>query len=285
MGQEKILAQFLFYIGEIKILKVIAMDVEKVLRSGYFDKLKIDGSIKPIINSDGTLLSSTGSFKDALNASTDSFKHAVANLKITLYGEASTDISVSELDRIRKDRQIAGVPAICSNDSADRGIVAYADVLILKGGYTLPFGIIANGRSEKDLVKLANTEDMLELLVAATKLSEYIKDKSSYSEDWINIAIINKVYVFPIFRRCGISKWLHCNISDIINMYSLVFPLGIVQMYGDFSGECKRLFNMDNNTYNKMLYAHYKSLGYNKLHKLKIKNAPSSELILYKLLI
>lgn len=285
MGQEKILAQFLFYIGEIKILKVIAMDVEKVLRSGYFDKLKIDGSIKPIINSDGTLLSSTGSFKDALNASTDSFKHAVANLKITLYGEASTDISVRELDRIRKDRQIAGVPVICRNDSADRGIVAYADVLILKGGYTLPFGIVANGRSEKDLVKLANTEDMLELLVAATKLSEYIKDKSSYSEDWINIAIINKVYVFPIFRRCGISKWIHCNISDIINMYSLVFPLGIVQMYGDFSGECKRLFNMDNTTYNKMLYAHYKSLGYNKLHKLKIKNAPSSELILYKLLI
>lgn len=261
------------------------MDVEKILRAGYFDRLKIDGVLKPVYNSTGTIILPNKSFKDSLNKSEEAFKHGVAHLKLSLIGECDTNICFTDLEHMREDRQNWGIIKLPSNKTIDRYLVAYLEILILKSDYAIPYKIVANGKTEKDIEKLAKTNDTLEVFLAALELGEYIINKFSYSNDWVNIAIIDKVYVQPIFRRSKISTWLHENIADIINMYSLVFPNGIILSYGDFSKEAESRFNMSRNTYNKMLLSHYKSMGYSNIGKLGLNGVDSSSNILYKLLV
>lgn len=261
------------------------MDVEKILRAGYFDRLKIDGVLKPVYNSTGTVIMHGESFKQSLDKSEEAFKHGVAHLKLSLIGECDTNICFSDLEHMREDRQRWGITKLPSTESVDRYLVAYLDILILKSDYAIPYKIVSNGKTEKDIEKLAKTNDALEVFLAALELGKYIIKKYNYSTDWVNIAIIDKVYVLPIFRRCRISTWLHENIADIINMYSLVFPNGIILSYGDFSKEAEKQFNMDRNTYNKMLISHYKSMGYGNISKLGLSGIDNTNNILYKLLV
>lgn len=261
------------------------MNVEKVLRAGYFDRLKIDGVLKPVYNSTGTTILHECTFKDSLNKSEEAFKHGVAHLKLSLIGECDRNIGFYELERMRKDRKSWNIPKLAGDEQTDRYLVAYADMLILKSDYAIPYKVVANGKTEKDIEKLAKTNDALEVFLAALELGNSIIKKYKYPNDWVNIAIVDKVYVLPIFRRCGISTWIHENIADIINMYSLVFPNGVILSYGDFSDESDKLFGMTRDAYKIMLRKHYESLGYEMINKAGLSGVPSINNIMYKLLV
>lgn len=261
------------------------MEVKKILRAGYFDTLKIDGQLKPINNSKGTVILPNYSFKDALNNSEDAFKHGVASLRINLIGECNSFGSFFKRESMQEDREKAGLVRVPSSSNLDVYMVGYVDVLIVKSDYAIPFEVDAKGKTEKDMERLAKTNDCLEMYLAALGVSKHIVEKHKYSTDYINIAIIDKVYIYPLFRRCKISTWLHNNIADIINMYSLVFPTGIILTFGDFTQESNNQFNMSTAQYNKMLERHYKKLGYFNINKLGINGVSTSSNIMYKLLV
>jgi len=242
------------------------LDVDKILRTGYFDNLKIDGTIYPILHSNGTLVMPDMSFKDMLEKSSEGFKHGVANIKIQLIGESNIDANIEELEQMRDDREISGIKRLPCTSLIDRYLVAYVDILLLKNIYSMPYNLETSGRDRESLIKVGDTPDITEILLASLELAEIIENKYNYPRDCIAIAIINKVYIFPSFRRSGISTWLHVNMADIINMYGMVYPTGIMLTYGDFSHEANRYFNMENSSYNKMLKTHYKELGYKKFN-------------------
>lgn len=262
------------------------MDVEKVLRAGYFDRIKIDGILKPVYEGTGTSIVPFSSFKESLNKSEEAFKHGVAHLKIQLIGECDTNINFVDLTNMREDREKCGIQKVASTtEDVDRYLVGYADILILKGEYAIPYKIEANGKTTKDIEKLAKTPDTLDIMLAALKLGKYITKKYEYPPDWVNIGIVDKVYAYPIFRRCEISTWIHENIADIINMYSLVWASGILLTYGDFSDEAESVFKQSESTYNKMLLNHYKQLGYHSISKLGLDGLIGNSKLMYKLMV
>ena len=261
------------------------MDVSKILRSGYFDHIRITGEFKPIYDSDGIDITSGDTFKNSVGDSAESFKNGVAQLKIYIIGESIPSEASSIVERMREDRKEAGLKCIETINGVDRYVVAYMNILIIKGDNAITFGIEDNGKSTQSFEKLAKTADMLELMLSAFKLNKHIKSRYRYTDDYINIAIIEKVYVLPIFRRSGISEWLHNNIGDIINMFALVWPTGLILTYGDFSNEAETNFKMSTEHYNNMLYTHYKKLGYESIRKITQSNDIGSANIMYKLLI
>ena len=261
------------------------MDIDKILRTGYFDRIKIDGHIVPVLESSGTDIGKGDSFRDALDKSNDAFKHGVSNIRVNIFGEADTNISFTELENMREDRKKSGLRKMNSSGNIDRYLIAYVDILMLKNGYAIPYNINNKGNTEKDVEKLAKNSDMLDLYLSAVALREHIQTKYKYTEEFTSVAIINKVYVEPVFRRSGISKWIHLNIADIINMYGLMFPVGIVMSYGDFSNESSKLFGMNHNEYTNMLIKHYKTLGYRDIGTLNLPSICCMHNVLYKLFV
>lgn len=259
------------------------MDIERILRDGYFDRLKIDGSLKSIYDSNGLDISNNTTFKYAIEKSDESYKTGLAHLRVQIIGESSTNINSEELGNMRDDRQNNGLIRLESSSNIDRYLVAYVNILLLKNDYAIPFDIKATSKSKQEIEKIAKTNDELELLLEALKLRNRIKNDFGYTDEYISIAIVDKVYVAPIFRRCGISTWLHLNLADIINMYGLVFPTGVVMAYGDFSGESEEFFNMSKREYNLMLLKHYENVGYSKVSKVNIPGILRASNILYKI--
>ena len=182
------------------------MNVEKILRAGYFDNIRVDGIINPVYDSTGTIILPDSSFKESLDMSDEAYKHGVAHLKIILIGESNTKINFTELEHMRSDRESWGLTRLPSDKSIDRYVIAYADILILKSDYAIPYKVEANGKTEEDIEKLAKTDDTLSLMLAALNIGDWIEKNYDYNRDCINIAIVNKVYVLPLFRRCGISS-------------------------------------------------------------------------------
>lgn len=262
------------------------MNVDKILRTGYFDELRIDGGIRPIFRSSGTLIRPNMSFKEMLEDSEDSFKHGVANITIQITGGSKIDSNIEDIERMREDRENNGIKRLTGNATMDRYLVAYADIMLLKNNYSMPFKLTNTGKDEQSLYEAGTTQDMKDILIESLRLANKIEEKYNYPKDCIAIAVINKVYVLPVFRRSGISTWIHTNIADLINMYGLEFPTGLLLTYGDFSKEAGKLFGMDDNSYNKMLKTYYKKLGYKSINQgaLKLDSGEQSG-IMYKMLV
>ena len=261
------------------------MDVNKILRCGYFDSIKITGKLKPIYDSNGIDITSGDTFKKSVGESAEAFKNGLAQLKVYVLGESTDDEPSNMLDYMRADRAAAGLRCIETVNGIDKYVIAYMNILIFKGDNAMTYGIEEKGKTAKAFEKVAKTSDMLDLMLSASQLSKHIQTNCTYTEDFINIAIIDKVYVLPIFRRSGISTWLHQNMADIINMFALVWPTGMVMSYGDFANESEINFKMSRDSYNKMLLTHYKKLGYDTIKKITQSTDICCTNILYKLLV
>lgn len=260
------------------------LDIKNILRLGYFDRLKIDNELYPVYKSSGIEIQADSTFLDSADISLEAHKYGFSHLKLSIIGECDTNISFLELERMRDDRSNNNLIQLKSTRSVDRYLVGYADLIILKSSYSLPSELLSTGKTEYDIEKLAQTSDMLELMLSALELQKWISSKHPDSKG--SIVIVNKLYVYPIFRRNGISTWMHQNLSDMVNLYSLMYPSGIILTYGDFANEAKLVFGMTNQAYTKMLIRHYKCLGYKDKLGLGL-GAPSnlSRNLLYKVII
>lgn len=263
------------------------MNVDKILRTGYFDRLKITGRLKSVYKDTGTILYPEKSFKYALDKSVYSFTHGVSNLTINLIGECDNSDDWVEM-QLARGRCGIGKFADSSNkgtEGKDTYAVGFADILILKSHYALPCDISEKGQTEADIKLLAGTTEEIETLKAALELRNFIEKSTGYAGESVSIAIVDKVYTEPVFRRCGVSTWLHENIADIINMYGMVFPNGLILRYGDWANEAMTEFGLTQEEYSKMLLQHYGKLGYNPIEELNLQELDRGSNILYKLFV
>lgn len=261
------------------------MEVDKILRNGYFDRLRIDGNLKPVCDYTGTVIKNGASFKELLNQSEDGYKHGIAELKLKIIGEATRDESQSRLSDLRESRKQASIIQLDSLPNWERYLVAYACIFIIKSDYAIPYELKNRELSDNSIGKFAKTEDKVELITEALKVRGQIINEYNYPAEYVNIAVVDKVYVAPAFRRCRVSSWIHTNLSDMINLYSLVFPNAVLLAYGDFSDEADTMFNMSKKAYSNMLYKHYTSLGYKRVPKISIPIIEQGSNIMYKLLV
>ena len=267
------------------MLGVLGMDVHKILKNGYFDAIKVTGALRPIYGSDGIDITYGETFINSANNSKEAFKNGLAQLRIYMIGESNDKGSSDVVRDMQEDRERSGIKCIEKSNNRSRYIIAHVDLIIVKCNNAIPLGIDENGKDEGSFHKLAKANDILELLLATIDLREHIKSKSDYTDDYISIVIVDKVYVQPPFRRSGISEWIHENMADMVNMFSLVWPAGILLAYGDFCNEAKSMFNMSSNKYNNMLLNHYKRLGYESVRKIALNKNTLSSNILYKTLV
>lgn len=240
------------------------MNIGEICRRGYFDKVIIDGYMIPMYNNTGLQLNMGESLTDALNNNNQIHTQGVGKLRINILGEVNNYNSKDEhLElmnmRYHREQQLKLQKRVVG--TIEQYIIAYVDILILKSDNTLPIAVIQKGKSEDDLIKLAKSEDELNILIEAIKIQHKFQDSLRNSD--CNIAIIDKIYVYQAFRRCRIASWIHKNIYEIVKTYALLDIIAVLLIPGDFSKCAEREFNLNKKDYKELLINHYLDLGYN----------------------
>lgn len=234
------------------------MDVIKICKQGYFDRLIVDGYMMPLYNSRGVEIKlNNASLIESIENSNNPFNNGLGKLRINIIGEALNKDTYEEIAKMQEHRETElGLERI-KLGVIDRYIIGYVDILILKSDYSLPNNITNKGNTIHELEQTVRDGD-LELIKKACKIQEKLKKETLDC----NIAIIDKLYIHYEFRRCGISSWIHSNIKDIIKLYGMINIGAVLLIPGDFSNESETKFNMTREEYEKMLIKHYKDVGY-----------------------
>lgn len=274
------------------------MDLTKIMQIGYFDTVKLDGCVRAIHNSSGIDLRDGFDLSESIRFWDESFKIGLAYMRVSLIGICNiAGVDFYEREHMRDDRRMSGILKLPGASCTDKYLIAYADILLLKPNNSIPCMIQDDeldckcsaysilGKVEDDLVQSSYSPDISELISVANKLSEYIVSKEGMDKNEVSIAILDKLYVYPAFRRCHISSWLHENLDTIIHTYLMTKPAGVLLIPGDFSNEAERKFNMAESRYVKMLIGHYKTLGYRYVNNIWIPAFYASKNIMYKLYI
>ena len=242
------------------------MNKNKICSLGYFDRVIIDGYSMPMFSTKGIEIKGGDGFVDSINDSLQSFTHGVGKLRITIYGESTFNLEDDNLLGMRWHREQELKLSRTKVDKNDRYAIAYVDILIFKSEFSFPERVINRGKSIDDLNKLAKSEDELMLLSKAMDMQRNIWHESGGTAD-CTIAIIDRVYVSKHFRKCGISKWVHMNIFDIIRTYGMVSASAVLLIPGDFNNEAEQIFSLSKKDYTDMLINHYKNTGYKFIDK------------------
>lgn len=248
------------------------MNISNILRLGYFDNIIISSTVNTS-NGKGLVIRSS-TFRDNI------VNDYLIKLRINIIGEVEDD-NVT-MKKYREDNEIkkSNYGRESKDINTGRYIIGYMDVSILRGKYNK---IICGRSVEKDPLEYTEDTSKIELVESAIKLRDYIQEKHKLEEGEPAVAIIDKVYVFDIFRRNGVSGWLHENIFEILHHQSAIFTSGIVLQCGDFSNESYRKFGLDKNSYMELLLEHYIDCGYKQLNKSKFKvNYSGNKFIMYK---
>lgn len=242
------------------------MNTSKICSLGYFDRVIVDGYTMPMYNTKGIEIGNDASLVDALNTNSQSHAQGIGKIRLSIYGEADFNLSDDNLLGMRFHRENELLLSRTYINNKDRYLIAYADLLILKSDYTFPDEVKNRGKSLNDIKKLAKSED--EYLLLSTALErQYIALNNGVNVLFCNIAIVDRVYVNKHFRQCGISRWIHTNIADIIKTYGMINAHEIILIPGDFSNEAEAEFGMSKQEYTNILIKHYKSVGYKFLDK------------------
>ena len=257
------------------------MDVMRIRMLGYFDRVLIDGYSMPMYNGRGIELRTNCSIVDALNNMTDCNNQGIGKIKITIVGESINNDTTDEIERMQKHREKELGLERVKLGNTDRYTIAYADILILKSDSSLPLNLDQKGNKLDDIEKVIKGEDKLNLMSKAVE----IQNKLVKNNKDANIALIDKVFVHKEFRRCGISKWIHNNIKDLIKLYGLIDVGAALLIPGDFTNSAQRDFEMSKEYYEEVLTDHYKSVGYTMLSDgVMCKNLQTSKLSIKNLL-
>lgn len=242
------------------------MKVSKICSLGYFDRVLVDGYAMSMFNTRGIEIKNEEALVDSINTNTQSFAQGVGKIRVTIYGESTFNLEDDNLLGMRWHREQELKLSRTKVDNNDRYSIAYVDLLILKSDFSFPERVMNRGKSPDDIAKLAKSEDELMLLSKALEMQRTIWAESSGTAD-CNIAIVDRVYVNKHFRKCGISKWVHMNIFDIIRTYGMLSASAVLLIPGDFSNEAEQVFSLSKKDYRDMLVKHYKSTGYKFIDK------------------
>lgn len=237
------------------------MHIREICRMGYFDRVIIDGYMLPLYNDLGIEIKESQSIIDAIEENNQTFSQGIARLRLNIAGEATNIDSPLELARMRKHREKDLGLEKCTLGNMDRYYIGYVDIFILKSNNLLPALLEHKGKTYEDVEKISHNDYELMMLLAAIDIQKNLLDENKNLQE-CNIAIVDKVFVHYNFRRCGISSWIHDNLSDLIKVYGMIDIAAAIMLPGDFNNESKRIFNMTKEEYEQMLIQHYVNVGY-----------------------
>lgn len=243
------------------------MNTSKICSLGYFDRVLVDGYAMSMFNTRGIEIKNDETLVDSINTNIQSYAQGVGKIRVTVYGESVFNLEDDKLLGMRWHREQELRLSRTKVDNNDRYAIAYVDLLILKSDFSFPEMVRNRGKSLDDLARLAKSEDEYMLLSKALEIQRNIWAQNNNTCD-CNIAIVDRLYVNKNFRQCGISKWVHNNILDIIKTYGMVDASAVLLIPGDFSNEAEQVFGMSKRDYRDMLIKHYKDVGYKFIDKI-----------------
>lgn len=256
------------------------MDTLRVETIGYFDRVLIDGSMKALKGSIGITVKTGERLAEAISRDPESHKHDVAKLRVELLGESVESQDESERQYIKNDRFDNGIKLMTKCKEIERYSVAFMEVSIIKGNYAFPFKKEVRD-IEECCQKLDVTLDDFNNYLASRHLAYELAKLLDEDVGNINIAIIDRIYVHPVFRKCGISNWFHSNAAEIINVFAMMYIHGLVLTYGDFTNQAAKVPN-----YNSFLREHYIRQGYLEVtNGVKQRWNVSTNCVMYKVLV
>lgn len=238
------------------------MDVMEICRRGYFDKVTINCVMEPLYGEDTELFSDM-SFGECIENEYNMIDRAIFKVRLNIMGVECIKKQCTQPDELDAESKRGTKLYKVGFNNEKSYVIAYADliVLVLKPN--------ESPKTKKEIERRFGSQpDETLLLLTANQLQPVPHDKSSVS------VIVDRVYVYPVYRRCGISGWFHRNIRDVLYNYLDIEVGNLLLIPGDFARESQVLFNMSDEEYKNMLTKHYSSLGYQKLKSGVMINKP-----------
>lgn len=231
------------------------MNVGEICRLGFFDKVTISLQVEPVCLNDIELFGECN-FAACANSYGNSLDNSIMKVRINILGVEDIHKQVITPDELTK-RANRGANIFKDGGNHHKSyLLAYADVLV----------IMDVDRNKSIILDAFNGEsDKQRLVSAAFSLQSRGANKAqSQANGFVrnHIAIIDRLYVFPAYRRCRISSWINNNLREILFSYVNVAVGDVLLIPGDFSNESADKFDMTPREYSIMLNKHYETLGY-----------------------
>lgn len=236
------------------------MKVDAIKFKGIFDSVVIDSFMLPFYNDNGIEINNDENLVEAIEKN-KAYNQSIARLRINICGECSCKInSKKELDLVKFRDKDLGLKRSTVGDKI-RYYICYIDIYIIKSDNLLPKLVEDNSKNFKAVNHITKNNYELAIIYAATELQKKIQKETKEYND-CNIAVLDKIYVHPQFRRLGIATWVHENFSELIKLTSTIDIVASMLVPGDFSEEAESEFGMTSEQYKKFLINSYKNMGY-----------------------
>jgi len=220
------------------------MNVQEICKRGYYNKVTLNLVTEPIYGDDIEIYGDTD-FKGSVSISNRFVDKGIFKVRINILGVEFIKKQVIKPDELSKNTQRQAMLYRVGINDDKSYLLAYADLIVVRDGSRLEYN---DTRFNKECDKG---------LLVSTAIS--LQEKKVVSD---NIVIVDKVYVYDRYRSCGISRWLHTNIRDIMFEYTGLIIGDMLLIPGDFSDEAILKFGMNNDQYINFLKKHYESIGY-----------------------
>lgn len=184
----------------------------------------------------------------------------------------------SESDFDSQRRKI-GLQLSKSVEGVTRANIAYARFIVVKGYSSLPPQLAVRRVGLANFISVFGicTDPTEETLLSEALRLDIETNEGDYNLDGVSmLLIVDKVYVAEAARRCGVSEYIHTNLSDIAHIFIGVRPKLVVLNCGDFSNAHTSM-GISEIEYKHILRKHYARTGYKSV-------AGTSPFVMWKLL-
>ena len=231
------------------------MNVGEICRIGFFDKVIISVQVEPVCINDIELFGDCD-FAACANSYGNSLDNSIMKVRLNILGVEDIHKQVITPDELTK-RANRGANVFKDGGAHQKSyLLAYADLLVIMDVDRNKSAVLEAFKGESDKQRLASAAFSLQSRGANKVQSQ----ANGFTRN--HIAIVDRLYVFPAYRRCRISSWIHDNLREILFSYVNVAVGDILLIPGDFSNESAERFNMTPREYNSLLNKHYEKLGY-----------------------
>lgn len=231
------------------------MNINDICRIGFFDKVTMSLQVEPVCVNDIEIFGDS-SFVECTSSYGNHLDNSIMKVRINILGVEDIHKQVITPDELTK-RANRGANVFKDGDAHQKSyLLAYANLLIIMDVDRNKSAILDSFKNELDKQRLVGAAFSLQ--------SRGANKAQSQANGFIrnHIAIVDRLYVYPAYRRCRISSWIHNNLREILFSYVNVTVGDILLIPGDFSNESAERFNMTPREYNNLLNKHYENLGY-----------------------
>ena len=236
-------------------MRIAALEKQTMSR-----RIVLDGEYHTRRNNSGfTLSRGDSAFVDELQMTSGVTDAVLGEFILRVNGDSETDFDAA--------RTKLGLQVYPVGQGVSRACIASARFVVVKGFAALPSQLAVRRAGLVNYVTVFGlcpdpTESML--LSEALRL-DVETCKGEYNLDGKDMLLVtDKVFVAECARRCGVSEYIHTNLSDIAHVFIGVRPRIAVLNCGDFSNEHVRL-GITEVEYKNILRKHYASVGYRSL--------------------